>query len=187
MRRTCIKGWSAFHLKERLMRLSWTSGLLAALLALGLVTLAGTTARTADDQKPTDKTDVDKVPFVGNWKVTVLFAPTLENTSFIVKIADKDGKPDMDTAWVAENLKNLKVTIEDAKIDAKAVHFTLAIGCATKWAMNAYPPKGAKDAKVLLGNAKTGIQLIPLVLEKTDDTEVPLKEMQKIAAGSEDY
>jgi hypothetical protein len=164
------------------MRRSWTSGLLAALLALGLVTLAG----TADDKKPADKTDVDKVPFVGNWKVTVLFAPTLENTSFIVKIADKDGKPAMDTAWVAEQLKNLKVTIEDAKIDAKAVHFTLVIA-DNKWAMNAYPAKGAKDAKLLLGNAKAGAQRIPLVMEKTDDTEVPLKEMQKITPGAEDY
>jgi hypothetical protein len=154
----------------------------AALLALGLVTLAG----TADDKKPADKTDVEKVPFVGNWKVTVLFAPTLENTSFIVKIADKDGKPAMDTAWVAEQLKNIKVTVEDAKIDAKAVHFTLAIA-DNKWAMNAYPAKGARDAKLLLGNAKAAAQPIPLVMEKTDDTEVPLKEMQKITPGAEDY
>src|SRR5260370_40998378 len=96
-RRTCVKGWSAFHSKERPMRLSWTSGLLGALLALGVLTLAGTTARTADDKKPADKTAVGKGPFVGNGKGTVLFAPTLENTSFIVKIADKDGRPEMDT------------------------------------------------------------------------------------------
>ncbi len=169
------------------MRLSWTSGLLGALLALGVLTLAGTTARTADDKKPADKTAVGKVPFVGNWKVTVLFAPTLENTSFIVKIADKDGKPEMDTVWLAEQLKGLKVTIEDAKIDAKAVHFTLVIDGSNKWAMNAYPGAGVKDANVLLGNAKASQQLIPLLLEKTADTEVPLKEIQKVTPGAEDY
>jgi hypothetical protein len=169
------------------MRLSWQSGLLAALLALGFAALAGIAAPTADDKKPAGKAEAEKVPFVGNWKVTVVFNTTLENTSFIIKIADKDGKPDVTTAWVSPELKDLKVAIEDAKVDAKAVRFTFAIGDNARWAMNAYPPKGAKDTNVLLGTAKAGSQMVPLGLEKTDDTEVALKDIQKVTPGAEDY
>jgi hypothetical protein len=166
------------------MRLSWQRGLLAALLAAGLITVAGAPARTADDKKPADKADADKVPFAGNWKVRIAVAATQEITYFIVKIADKDGKPDTDFAWVLPQIKNA-ASIEDAKIEAGTAHFTIKFG-NNKWVMSAKAPKDAKGATTLLGTAKLGNNLFPLTLEKTDDTEVAAKDVQRQTPGSED-
>jgi hypothetical protein len=166
------------------MRLSWTSALLAALLALGLITLAGTTARTADDKKPADKADVEKVPFVGNWKVTVLFGAD-EDTSFIVKVEDKDGKPGMSLVWAPEQLK-AQPTVEAPRIDGKAIHFDLKLG-GQVFHMNAYVPKGEKEPKMLQGSADVRSQYYVLLLQKTDATEVEKDEARKPTPGGSDY
>ena len=171
------------------MQLSWKSGLPALLLAVGLVALAVVPGRTADDKKPADKADADKVPLAGNWKVTVLFTPTLENTSFIIAIKDKDGKPEVDLAWKPDELKNAPVAIEDAKVDAKSVKFILAIGGNNKWSMSAVAPKdpNAKEPKILLGTVKRGNQYLPLILEKTDATEIATEKVSRVTAGAEDF
>ncbi len=170
------------------MRPSWKTGLPALLLlAAGLAAVAA--ARPADDKKPADKADTDKVPFVGNWKVTLFFSPTVENSSFILKIADKDGKADVDFAWVFDQLKqnpNAIPTLDDVKVEGNTVHFTIKLG-ASKWVMSAAAPKGAKDPKVLFGTGKQGTATLALVLEKTDATEVPVKEIQKTTEGAEQF
>ena len=169
------------------MRLSWKAGLSALLLAVGLVTLAAVPARTADDKKPADKAEADKVPLAGTWKATFIPNPTLEVSWFILKITDKDGKPEAETAWVAEQLKGANLAVENAKVDAKSVKFTLSFA-NNKWLVTTVALKDPndKEPKFLYGTAKANNQYYPFVLEKTDLTELTAKEIQKVTPGAEE-
>jgi hypothetical protein len=163
------------------MRVSWTLGLLGMVLAVGLAPLFSPPARSADDKKPDEKADVDVVPFAGNWKVTIL-PGTDENTSFIVKLEDKEGKPAISLVWAAGELKD-QTTVEDLKIDAKSIQFNLKIGRQV-FAMKVVVPQGEKKPKVLLGSAKFGRDLVALQLESTESSSVEAADVNKPTEGA---
>jgi hypothetical protein len=176
----------ASHHKENIMRLSWKAGLLAALLAAGLLTLAGTPARTADDKKPDAKADADKVPFAGNWRVTVVFGGVREEIPFLLKIEGKDGKP---TVALLDSVPDLKDTAKLAQshADAKAVHFTIDIN-GNPLAGTAYAPKDGneKESKKLLGVANFRNQKLPLILDLTEAKELE-QPFNKMTDGAQEF
>jgi hypothetical protein len=151
------------------MQRSWKVGLsvaAVAALAVGLGIGRGCTAQT---------------PFAGSWKV-VAIQNVSELTLAILKIEEKDGKPQ---ASIVAGLQGFdKATVENVKADARALRFTLKVGRDLE-AVAYAPGMGAKVDRAL-GSLLVGKQYLPLILEKTDATELDPKKGSTQVEGAAD-
>jgi len=129
---------------------------LLALAAVALATLGGN-ARAAE------------VPFAGTWKLTVFEGPQIINL-VLVKVEEADGKPS--AKIINAGLPNFAgATLENVKVEAKAVRFTLKNGPAS-FIVNAYPRKSDEKPSRLYGTMKIGPNTILALLDNTKDTEI---------------
>jgi hypothetical protein len=122
------------------------------------------------------------VPYAGTWAITLL-QKGQETVFWVVKIEDKEGKPEANLVTGLEQVKGAKVMKTWA--DAKAVHLALQLMNGLDIVVNATLPREEK-AKILLGNLEVGDQVEPLFLAPTDLTELTPKNAARPLPGQED-
>jgi hypothetical protein len=146
------------------------TGWLALGLAAGFLAAGGWAAPAA-------------APYAGTWAVNVLTSGQ-EITVWVVKIEDRDGKPDLSVVAGLDPLfKAAKVL--NVAADAKALHFTLQAK-GTDFKFTAHPPRAADKTKALLGCVQLNEQFEPAVLEPTEKTELDrMKDVRRIPGFDE--
>jgi hypothetical protein len=151
------------------MRRTWILGLvvMAAFLTLGYGIGRGRAAES---------------PFVGTWKV-VGIQGVGELALAIVKIEDKNGKPQASVVASADGFGEFKV--EDLQADAKSLRFTLKSANLTAQ-VTAYSPKGENNSTQRLGALEARKRYFPLFLEQTDAKELDAKKDNKPIDGATD-
>jgi hypothetical protein len=120
-----------------------------------------------------------EVPYAGNWKI-ILLQGLAESTQAILRIQEKGGK-----ALASVSVPGGEATIENLKVDAKSIRFTLAVKGGRTLEIAAYPPAetGAKVNRIF-GSMLLGRQYVPLILEKTDATEVDVQNANVPTEGT---
>ncbi len=115
-------------------------------------------------------------PYAGNWKL-IFIQGLAESTQAILKIEDKGGK-----LQASVSIPGVQAKVENLKIDAQSIRFTLNVGRSLEVA--AYPHPMAAKANRIPGSIQFGKQYIPLILEKTDATEVDQKKASAPTEGT---
>jgi hypothetical protein len=140
-----------------------------ALLAFGLAVLPLRPVTAAD------------TPFKGTWKMTV----TDSGSDLILALLRVEGNDAAPTVTVVDN--GIPEIFQDVKVeavrgDAAGLRFTLvARGNAYRFAA----ARSRSDPKVLLGSVQIQNQLMPIVLERTNDTEIDPRNVVKKTPGTE--
>jgi hypothetical protein len=137
------------------MRRSWLVGL----AAVGALLAAGAPARAAD------------APFNGTWKVTVL-ARGQELSVCIVQIGGSADRPRGRFVAGLAGSPLQSATFEGLSTKGRTVRFTLK-GKDAVFVVQAIAPRGEARPKRLLGTLSLSGEIEPLVLEQTDDKELP--------------
>jgi hypothetical protein len=117
-----------------------------------------------------------EVPYAGNWKL-IFIQGLAESTQAILKIEDKGGKPQ-----ASVSIPGVQAKVENLKVDARSIHFTLNVGRNLEVA--AYPLPMATKVNRIPGSIQFGKQYVPLILEKTDATEVDQKKASVPTEGT---
>jgi hypothetical protein len=141
----------------------------APLLAALFLTSGG--ARAAD------------APYAGTWKV-VAMPPGQEVALFLIKVQEKASGPKVELVSALENFKEAKLQAE--KAEGGALRFTAdAPGATFRFA--AYPPKGDKAPKKMLGSVEVRGSRFFARLERTEDKEIDPARAGKPMPGMQDY
>lgn len=136
--------------------------LMAAVVGVALVAGSGTAA----------------TPLAGNWKATVV-SEGREITLVVLRVAERDGKPTIEVIAPADR-KGMPV--EDAAVEANALRFTLRMH-GLPFRMVGYAPKEEEKPKRLIGSVQPPGNAEPLILERTNQTELAEKEIEKASPG----
>ncbi len=120
-------------------------------------------------------------PLAGNWKVAAV-SEGKEITLLIIKVEDGDGKPTIKVLWPTA-IKDTR--LEEVAVDADSLRFTLRT--RRRSAANGWPcAKGEEKPKQLLGSVHPPGNAEPLILARTDKTEIAQKDAEKDSPGFED-
>jgi hypothetical protein len=137
------------------MRRSWLVGL----AAVGALLAAGAPARAAD------------APFNGTWKMTVLTRGQ-ELSVCIVQIGGSADRPRGRFVAGLAGSPLQSATFEGVSAKGRTLRFTLK-GKDAVFVVQAIAPRGEARPKRLLGTFSLNGEIEPLVLEPTDDKELP--------------
>lgn len=117
-------------------------------------------------------------PLAGNWKATVV-SEGREIALVLLRVAERDGKATIEVIAPAER-KGMPV--EDAAVEANALRFTLRMH-GLPFRMVGYASKGDEKPKRLIGSVQPPGNAEPLILERTDQTDLTEKEIEKASPG----
>ena len=150
------------------MRQRWyeRTALIAAVIGAALVAGSATAA----------------TPLAGNWKATVV-SEGKEIILVLLRVAERDGKPAIEVIAPADR-KGMPV--EDAAIEAGALRFTLRMH-GLPFRMVGYAPKGDEKPKRLIGSVQPPGNAEPLILERTTQTDLAEKEIEKASPGFDQF
>jgi hypothetical protein len=119
-----------------------------------------------------------ETPLAGKWKATVV-SEGKEIVLVLVQVEEKEGKPSIRVLGPGAR-KDMPVA--DVAVGPRSLRFTLRMQ-GVPFRMVGYVPKGEEKPKRLLGSVQPPGNAEPLVLERTNLTDLDEKEAEKDSPG----
>ncbi|HEY7312289.1 MAG TPA: hypothetical protein VH643_23195 [Gemmataceae bacterium] len=117
-------------------------------------------------------------PLAGNWKVTAV-SEGKEIVLALIKVEERDGKPAIKILG-PEAVKD--APIENVTVADRSLRFTMMMR-GTPFHMAVYAPKGEEKPKKLLGAVQPPGNAEPLIVERTDQTDIAEKDAERDSPG----